>query len=693
MPARPARLRPAWRAALVAVAALAVAWSPGAPPSDAAGPIDVAPAPAVAADIGSDGFQYDTLVPVANPPRAKKHVRVLIVPVYWSWNPKDTATTASLKSVGITALDRYYREVSRGRVGVTGSVAPWTKISASSLSCTGLESKLVSRALAAAKKKGFKASSYQRIEIYHPTCNPYWAGIAELGNSHGPGRYLVIDGSSYLSVFAHEMGHTFGLDHANAYRCKAGGTRVTLSTSCSAAEYGDGFDDMGDVPSAGTFATPHLAQLKWLTSAQTKVVTKSASSIHLTPLVGASAGVKTIRIKANSHRTYWVELREHTGVDSRLSPGGVGVEVRMTDSKVRSGTHGATLLLDLQPQNAWSSVTLPNASAWTSPEGVRITVAKETTSGATVSVRFHAPKPKAPHAPGVTATAGDTTARVTVARPAGNGSVVQTYTVRAVPVGGGTTVTTKVDAAATASRSVTLTGLRNGTTYAVSATARNEKGSSSWSTAVRVTPVALLPVVVLTSPAAGATVTGTTLTVSGTVAPHAGSTATVQSVEVDLAQASGAEAFSYLSGWWTAKHAFATPLDVSSLGDGPATLTVTVTDTNNRTTRVTRTITVAGHSPTLTVAASSITGTVAGGFDVAYTATAGSRSSWSVLDATLAADGLVVWSDQWTPAGGPETHHADLSDAFVDPGTYTLELTLSDGWGDDVVVDVPVTLT
>ncbi|MDM7855905.1 fibronectin type III domain-containing protein [Cellulomonas alba] len=643
--------------------------------------------------VGPDGFEYDTSVPVANPPKARKHVRVLIVPVYWSWNPRDSATTSTLRSLGVTQLDRYYREVSRGRVGISGSVAPWTKISATGLACEGLESRLVSRALAAAKKKGYKPSAYDRVEIYHPSCSSYWAGMAQLGTSSSPGRYLVIDGTPYLSVFAHEMGHTLGLDHANAYRCKASGVRVTLAASCSAAEYGDGFDDMGDIPSSGSFATPHLAQLHWLTSTQTKVVTRSVSNVRLTPLVGPSAGVKTIRVKASRTRTYWVELRQHAGVDSKLSPGGVGVEVRMTDSRVRAGTRGATLLLDLQPQNAWSSVTLPAASAWTSPEGVRITVSRLTSATATVSVRYHAPKPTRPSRPAVTATPGDTTARVTVARPAGNGSVVQSYTVRAVPAGGGTTVTKKVDAAAAASRSVALTGLRNGTAYAVSATARNEKGSSSWSAAVTVTPLALPPVVTLTSPAAGATVAGATLAVAGTVAPRAGSTATLTSIDLDVSQPSGGEAYWSTSGWWTATHAFGTSLDVSSLLDGPATLTVTATDSNNRTTRVTRTVTVRGHSPTLAIDPSTITGTAADGFDIAYTATPATGRSLTSMEATLTgSDGFSVWSDWWLPGGGTETFHADLGGWFVEPGSYTLELVLSDGWA-TVTVDVPVTLT
>jgi M6 family metalloprotease-like protein len=721
MAARPAASR-AWRAAVVATVAAAVAWTPASPTAaadpppaaaenasgefsgaanDAPGPTTAGAADVAADDlpvaattapvVGSDGLELDTFVPVANPPKAKKHVRVFIVPVYWSWNPRDSATPTSIKAVGITTLDRYFREVSRGRLGVSGKVATWTKISGSGLGCTGLESRLISRAVAAAKKKGFSTSSYDRLEIYHPTCGGYWAGMAELGTGSRPGRYLAINGYPDLSVYAHELGHTLGLDHANLYRCKASGARVTLSKSCSTVHYADAWDTMGAEPSAGSFSTPHLKQVGWLTAKQTKVVTKSVSGLRLTPLVGRSAGLKTIRIKASSTRTYWVELRTHAGVDSKLSPGGVGVQVRMTDSKLAYGRRGATLLLDLQPQNSGAAVTLPASSAWTSPEGVRISVSTQTTTSATVSVRFHAPKPTAPAAPKVTATAGDLLARVSVARPAGHGSVVQSYAIRAVPVGGGTTVTRTVDAAAGASRTTTLTGLKNGTTYAVSARARNEKGWSPWSAATRVTPVPLPPVVTLTSPAAGAVVSGTTLRVAGTVAPRAGSTAWIEGIEVTVTQPGGYGG-DYLGGAWSAAHAFSTPVDVSDLTDGPATLTVTVTDSNERTTRVTRTFTVTGHAPRLAVEPATITGTVDGGFDLTYTATPGSRPLGG-LEATLLSGDDELWYGWWDPVAGSATPvHADLWGG-VDPGTYTLRLVLSDARGYGVTVEVPVTLT
>ena len=93
--------------------------------------------------------------------------------------------------------------------------------------------------------------------------------------------------------------------------------------------------------------------------------------------------------------------------------------------------------------------------------------------------------PAAPAAPGLTA--GEGQLEVSWRAPSNNGSSIDDYDVRYRPAGG--SWTELPDTAKSTARSVTITGLRNGTAYEVQVRAGNSIGDGPWSQSAMATPV------------------------------------------------------------------------------------------------------------------------------------------------------------------------------------------------------------
>ena len=105
-------------------------------------------------------------------------------------------------------------------------------------------------------------TNYSRVLIYHPQLAWNWAGIAVLG-----GGWAALNGTMDNSVIIHELGHTFGLLHANAWLGYAW-TNELRSEDLYSWEYGDSFDPMG-ANMYSHFCARSLYALGWLNTNQT----------------------------------------------------------------------------------------------------------------------------------------------------------------------------------------------------------------------------------------------------------------------------------------------------------------------------------------------------------------------------------------------------------------------------------------
>jgi MYXO-CTERM domain-containing protein len=242
--------------------------------------------------------------------------RLLYIRVDFSDDPGEPISVANAQA-SIAELDRFYRAGSFNQTSFTGVVTPTvlrmprTKASYSSMNAT---SQLLNDARAAAATAGFPQSSFE-FEVVAFRKVPAW-GWAGLGFVGARGTWL--NGSFALRVIGHELGHNFGLRHANFWQAP----NETVIGAGSSREYGNPFDTMGGGEAntatglQGHFNAWYKWDLDWFSSSQIQVVAQPAQSGTFQiydleqPSLGGQHG---LRVPISGSRDYWVEFRPNEG--------------------------------------------------------------------------------------------------------------------------------------------------------------------------------------------------------------------------------------------------------------------------------------------------------------------------------------------------------------------------------------------
>ncbi len=219
---------------------------------------------------------------------------------------------SSNRAVQLTRdLDRFYRENSFDRsgfheIGQGSAVTPVLRLSRTAASYGSAEdsSGLRSAARAAARAAGYTLSAYDYDLICFGSVSGFgWAGLAYIG---APGAW--IRGTSSTGVVAHELGHNFGLGHANFWDT---GGESTLGSGQS-IEYGDKFDTMG-AANAGNyhFNARYKRLLGWLQPGEFTVATSNGTyRIHAQDQTNAVAGSRGLQVFTNPRTNFWLEFRQ-----------------------------------------------------------------------------------------------------------------------------------------------------------------------------------------------------------------------------------------------------------------------------------------------------------------------------------------------------------------------------------------------
>lgn len=517
--------------------------------------------------------------------------KVLVILVHWS--APDSMTLAKAKSQVFGDDNGWFKEASYGQLALSGDATGWHKIAPpEGGQCMAGHLDIMTKAKAKALAAGYNAANYHRTMVYFPRCGGDAAGAA--GWAYQPGKDVWMNGYFDRRVSVHEQGHNYGLPHAHTYHCTKNGVPVTMGGTCSYDEYGDDYDAMGSSQYAAHFSAPAKDQLGWLAGRKRSLGETASSTFTLPPFEKAgSLPLTAIAGTSDPTRTYWIEYRQRIGYDSALPSGATGgVLVHLRDKDLPGGD--AAFLLDPSPHTAFADAVIPPGGAWTSPEGVRVSVGTVATTGAQVTVLGSAPPATVPSAPrAVTATGGDESVRLTWTPPSSNGgATVQEYVVSGSPGGISETV---------AGTAVTIPGLTNGTAYTFTVKARNAVGLSTASAAVSATPAPQLPSVAITAPADGATVGGDVL-IAATATKNLVSNAAIEGVsfEVDGESIGWDPTAPYTATW-----------DSTWIGDGEHTITATAYDTSYRyQASAPVTVTVATPKPSVTVTAPANNATV-----------------------------------------------------------------------------------
>lgn len=295
-------------------------------------------------------------------------------------------TTTQIGAVVNGTTGDFFKENSYQQTWLNAEVYGWYTLPLSSTTC--VISDIEKEAKAKATAAGVNLAAYSRYIYLFPanTACP-WSGVGTVGGD--PSR-AWINGQTNWWVYAHELGHNFGLFHSNALECGA----ASVGDGCTVVEYGDKADLMGS-PTQGHFNAFQKERLGWLGfGSSPPLLQVDVSGSYLldgyAPVGGGPKALKVLRSTdpATGSRTwYYVEYRQPFGFDSNLA---VAMNSNVYDGAVvHSGsesTGNSSHLLDMTPETtSWFDPAL-NVDDSHVDAGAGVTITTDWVNGTQASV-------------------------------------------------------------------------------------------------------------------------------------------------------------------------------------------------------------------------------------------------------------------------------------------------------------------
>ena len=296
-------------------------------------------------------------------------LRVLVILV--TWGPEPFPRTQAQAAV-FSGSDAFVRENSFVAAWLSGEVTPWLRAFVAPPPCgTPAEQRsLAAAAQSAARSAGFAVDSYSRFIYAFPTA----LNCGYLG--YGGLREVWLNGAITARLVSHELGHTFGLEHAHLHDCSR--------SSCVEVEYGDPFDTMG------SGSSHYNAYEKWFAGWLKNVSRAGKSGDYTIDQLERSSSLAQALHVQTAHADYWLDHREPIGADAPLAslPIVLGVEIHAgppaADPTAASEFSSANSLLP-NPGGRGIPVLLPGDSL-SVRNAFRVTVVAH--EGTSMRVRF-----------------------------------------------------------------------------------------------------------------------------------------------------------------------------------------------------------------------------------------------------------------------------------------------------------------
>jgi hypothetical protein len=206
----------------------------------------------------------------------------------------------------MNGVNSFYTENSYNLTALTATVTPVITMPQTKAYYSADAGLLLNDARKTAKKAGFVTANYDR-DIVALTQVPgfNWGGLAFVG---GKGVWLQGYG---VGVTSHELGHNYGLWHANFWETL---TNRSVTGPGTNLEYGNIYDTMGPAAAGNAlFNAVHKNILDWLKPDAVQTIT-SNGVYRIFPFdVPASSRVDgrmyAAALKKDSQRDYWLEFR------------------------------------------------------------------------------------------------------------------------------------------------------------------------------------------------------------------------------------------------------------------------------------------------------------------------------------------------------------------------------------------------
>lgn len=227
---------------------------------------------------------------------------------------------------------------------------------------------LVTDARNAARAQGYDTDNFNLDMVaYSYTEMHAFSGISPIGN-----KGALLNGTFTFKVATHELGHAYGLMHANLWRSFDG-----MPTGEGAnVEYGDDFDMMGRGATQEThFNASYKRNLDWLTVENIQNVNQNGVYRVFAYDTNASQpqGIRALKIRKDAEKDYWIEFRQQiTSLPNLLD----GALIRW-DSPFEGWRR--TQLLDMNPstQTLTDSALTVGQSFSDNTSGIKITVLRK----------------------------------------------------------------------------------------------------------------------------------------------------------------------------------------------------------------------------------------------------------------------------------------------------------------------------
>jgi uncharacterized delta-60 repeat protein len=266
-------------------------------------------------------------IAAASPTQGAKSVLVIVAdfsdfpgrPVDKGPSPDESMTTGYITNRLGTEASDFFEQCSYGKSSIgTVTVTNVLRLSGTlaGYATAGNANGLKNAALAAAATAGFTTSNYDRVAVVFADTSGIggnqfgFAGLADIA-----GSFSWFNGYFTLAIVTHELGHNYGLRHANLWQIP-GGSLNPVDPAGSSDEYGDVFDVMGEGPGNAATQPSHfnpwfLNRIDWLPNTAVQTISSGGSyRLYRFDHAGADlATTRALKVRRDASTTYWLGLR------------------------------------------------------------------------------------------------------------------------------------------------------------------------------------------------------------------------------------------------------------------------------------------------------------------------------------------------------------------------------------------------
>lgn len=296
-----------------------------------------------------------------------------------------TLDSARAENLINNEVNAFYDKNSYGKTSLRATVTPVVRMPNTQSYYAQLNDDEVMKTDArnAARQKGFETNNFDLdIVGFSASYSFPFAGRSLTG-----AKGILMNGAFYLSEVAHEIGHNYGLMHANLWRTNDG----SIIGAGEDKEYFDCYDTMAATVYCRIDANSHFNArykllLNWLTDSEAQTITSNGTYTlypqDLYPQDSSSSRVRLLKIPINSAKNYWVEFRQ-SRTDNQYAMNGALIRWDYPDENSRQ-----TELLDMNPATATvddAPLTVGN-QFYDSDNGIIIRVKEKGTAPASLKI-------------------------------------------------------------------------------------------------------------------------------------------------------------------------------------------------------------------------------------------------------------------------------------------------------------------